>query len=47
MLREARRLMTNQSGRIQPSSLRESFLRNSRVNREIQAMWVRLGLSNE
>jgi hypothetical protein len=47
MLRQARRLVAGQSSRIQPASLRESFLRNSRINREIQTMWERLGLASD
>lgn len=39
MLRWARRLVADQAGHVQPDSLRESFLRNSRVNREIQALY--------
>jgi hypothetical protein len=42
MLRRARGLVADQSSRIHPASLRDSFLRNSRVNREIEAMWERL-----
>jgi len=38
MLREARRLVTDQASRVQPADLRQSFLRNWRINREIQAM---------
>jgi class 3 adenylate cyclase len=43
MLRQALRLVAGQSDRIHPDSLRESFLRNSRVNREIQTLADRLG----
>jgi len=39
MLRQARRLVDDQAARLQQSSLRESFLRNSRTSREIQVMW--------
>jgi hypothetical protein len=42
MLREARRLVANQAARVHPSSLRDSFLRNSRVNHEIQTTAERL-----
>jgi class 3 adenylate cyclase len=42
MLHRARRLVESQSRRVQPASLRGSFLRNSRVNHEIQAMWESL-----
>jgi thioredoxin-like negative regulator of GroEL len=38
MLRQAGRLVANQAIRVQPASLRDSFLRNSRVNREVRAM---------
>ena len=38
MLHQAGRLVANQASRVQPASLRDSFLRNSRVNREIRAM---------
>jgi tetratricopeptide (TPR) repeat protein len=38
MLHQADRLVADQASRVQPGSLRQSFLRNSRVNREIQAM---------
>jgi len=47
MVRRARRLVAVQSNRIQPASLRESFLRNSRNNREIQMMWETLELGSE
>lgn len=46
MLDQARRLVASQSSRVQPASLRESFLSNSRVNREIQTMWEKLELEN-
>jgi tetratricopeptide (TPR) repeat protein len=39
MLRQARLLVADQSSRVHPASLRASFLRNSRVNREIKALW--------
>jgi hypothetical protein len=47
MVRQARHLVADQSSRIQPASLRESFLRNSRIHRDIQTMWEALGLANE
>ena len=47
MLRQARWLVADQSSRVHPASLRESFLRNSRINREIQTMWETLGLSSD
>jgi len=47
MLRQARRLVDDQSSRVHPASLRQSFLGNSRINKEIQAMWERLARSNE
>lgn len=43
LLRQAHRLVTNQASRVEPSSLRQSFLRNPRVNREIQALWEKIG----
>jgi class 3 adenylate cyclase/tetratricopeptide (TPR) repeat protein len=43
MASQARRLVAAQSGRVQPDSLRDSFLRNSRINREIQAIGKELG----
>jgi class 3 adenylate cyclase/tetratricopeptide (TPR) repeat protein len=43
MTSRARSLVAAQSSRVQPDSLRESFLRNSRINREIQAMGKELG----
>jgi class 3 adenylate cyclase len=43
MASQARRLVTAQASRVQPQSLRDSFLRNSRVNREIQSMDKELG----
>jgi tetratricopeptide (TPR) repeat protein len=42
MVRQAHRLVTGHSKRMEPASLRESFLRNPRVNRLIQAMWEKL-----
>jgi hypothetical protein len=47
MIDQARRLADTQAARVQPASLRESFLRNSRVNREIQAMWNELAQDEE
>ncbi len=47
MLHQARHLVDAQAARVQPASLRQSFLRNSRVNREIQAMWERFGLGGD
>jgi hypothetical protein len=47
MLRQAHLLVTSQSSRVHPPSLRESFLRNSRVNREIKALWDWLESDND
>lgn len=43
MLHRAGRLVAAQAGRVHPTSLRESFLHNSRINREIQAMQEEFG----
>jgi len=47
MLRQARLLVAFQASRVHPASLRESFMRNSRVNREIEALWDWLETGNE
>jgi len=39
MVLRAYRLLSKQAARVEPASLRQSFLRNPRVNRMIQAMW--------
>ena len=47
MLRKAHLLVADQSSRVRPASLRESFVRNSRVNREIEALRDWLESENE
>ncbi len=47
MLRQARLLVAEQSNRVHPATLRDSFLRNSRVNREIKALWDWLESDNQ
>jgi hypothetical protein len=47
MLRQARMLVAEQSNRVHPATLRDSFLRNSRVNREIKALWDWLESDNQ